>query len=441
MDNPADEPPSSLPWPAPAAIGPLDADVSVPGSKSLTNRYLVLAALAADTSRLRLPLISRDTTLMAQALRALGVRIEQEDDETLRIEPVDLHGPARIDCGLAGTVMRFLPPVAALATGEVRFDGDEGARRRPMAPVLHALRDLGVAVSGDGLPFTIEGAGQVSGGTVCIDASASSQFVSALLLAGARYDDGVTVVHEGKPVPSLPHIAMTVEVLRDAGVIVDDTDANRWRVEPSEVFALDVDVEPDLSNAAPFLAAALVAGGEVRVPAWPHSTTQAGDQIRDILDMMGAEVRLDRDGLSVRGDGRIGSIDVDLHEVGELTPVVAALAALADAPSYLRGIAHLRGHETDRLSALAAELRALGGDVTETEDGLIIRPKPLRPGVFHTYQDHRMAMAGAVLGLRIHGLQVENIATVGKTLPTFTTLWDQVLGAAQSEPARTGQRV
>ncbi len=414
-------------WAAPHAPGPIDAELSIPGSKSLTNRYLVLAALAADTSRLRLPLQSRDTVLMADALRSLGTRIEREDDETLRIDPGELRGPAQIDCGLAGTVMRFLPPVAALAKGTVHFDGDEGARRRPMGPVLDGLRELGIQVDGDALPFSITGSGKVAGGTVHLDASGSSQFVSALLLAGARYERGVTVVHDGKPVPSLPHIEMTVEVLRDAGVIVDDSEENRWVVEPSEIFGLDVDVEPDLSNAAPFVAAALVAGGEVRMPSWPHSTTQAGDQIRDILDMMGAEVRLDREGLSVRGDGHVGAIEVDLHDVGELTPVVAALAALADSPSHLRGIAHLRGHETDRLAALATELTRLGGDITETDDGLIIRPRPLSPNLVHTYGDHRMAMAGAVLGLAVPGLVVQDIATVGKTLPTFTALWNQLL--------------
>lgn len=421
-------------WTSLRALGPIDADITIPGSKSLTNRYLVLAALANDTSRLRLPLESRDTLLMAQGLRSIGTLVEREDDETLRIEPARLKGPAQIDCGLAGTVMRFLPPVAALAHGRVDFDGDEGARTRPMGPMLAGLRSLGVGVTGDSLPFSIEGTGQVSGGTVHLDASDSSQFVSALLLSGARYDDGVTVINDGKPVPSLPHIEMTVEVLRDAGVIVDDADSNRWRVEPSEIFALDVDVEPDLSNAAPFLAAALVAGGEVRMPGWPQTTTQPGDQMRDILDMMGAEVRLDREGLSVRGDAQIGSLDVDLHDVGELTPVVAALAALADAPSHLHGIAHLRHHETDRLAALTTELTHLGSDVTETDDGLIIRPRPMHADTFHTYADHRMAMAGAVLGLAVPGLIVQNIATVGKTLPTFTTLWAQLLGMSSGAP-------
>ncbi|MCG8655934.1 MULTISPECIES: 3-phosphoshikimate 1-carboxyvinyltransferase [unclassified Yimella] len=421
-------------WPAPTAPGPLDSTVLVPGSKSLTNRYAVLAALATDASRITRPLVSRDTTLMIDALRSLGTQVieeEVDDEPSWLIEPLALRGPARIDCGLAGTVMRFLPPVAALADGEVSFDGDPHARNRPMAPVLGALRDLGVELRTEGaeaLPFTVVANGSVRGGKVLIDASGSSQFVSALLLAGARFEQGITVVHDGKPLPSLPHIAMTVEVLRDSGVVVDDLDANTWRVEPSEICPVEVEVEPDLSNAAPFLSAALVAGGSVRVPGWPQFTTQAGDAIRDILDAMGADVSLDRDGLTVSGDGQISAVDLDLHDVGELTPVVAALAALADSPSQLRGIAHLRGHETDRLAALTAELNGLGGKVTETDDGLRIDPAPLHEGVFHTYGDHRMVMAAAVLGLRVPGVVVEDVATVGKTLPTFTRLWDQMLG-------------
>ncbi|GAB3586241.1 3-phosphoshikimate 1-carboxyvinyltransferase [Calidifontibacter terrae] len=420
-------------WPAPTAQSPLDATVLVPGSKSLTNRYAVLAALASDTSRLTRPLVSRDTTLMAGALRSLGTVVEQEQvdgEPSWLVEPAALRGPADVDCGLAGTVMRFVPPVAALATGDVRFDGDAHARNRPMAPVLQGLRDLGADISSDGsdaLPFTVHGKGGIRGGKVLLDASSSSQFVSALLLAGARFEQGVTVVHDGKPLPSLPHIAMTVEVLRDSGVVVDDGDVNTWRVEPSEISALEVEVEPDLSNAAPFLAAALVVGGSTRVPGWPQTTTQPGDALRDILDMVGADVRLDRGGLTVSGTGELGGVDLDLHDVGELTPVVAALAALADSPSRLRGIAHLRFHETDRLAALATELNALGGNVVETEDGLRITPAPLHAGTFHTYGDHRMVMAAAVIGLRVPGVIVEDVATVAKTLPEFTALWRRML--------------
>jgi 3-phosphoshikimate 1-carboxyvinyltransferase len=405
------------------------ATVTLPGSKSLTNRYLVLAALAAGPSRLHRPLRSRDTLLMAGALSALGVQVADAGADWV-ITPARLHGPAKIDTGLAGTVMRFLPPLAALADGEVSFDGDEQARVRPMGPVLGALRALGARIEDSGtgsLPFVVHGTGGLRGGPVSIDASASSQFVSGLLLAGARYAEGVTVQHEGQPVPSEPHIAMTVEVLRDSGVLVDDSEEDTWRVHPGQIHPLDVEVEPDLSNAAPFLAAALVTGGRVTVPGWPERTTQAGDAVRDIFDAMGADVSFGTDGLTVQGSGEISGLDVDLHDAGELTPVVAAVAALADSPSWIRGIAHLRGHETDRLAGLAKEINGLGGAVTETEDGLRISPKPLQGGQFSTYADHRMAMAAAVIGLAVPGVEVEDIETTGKTLPGFVDLWQRML--------------
>jgi 3-phosphoshikimate 1-carboxyvinyltransferase len=263
---------------------------------------------------------------------------------------------------------------------------------------------------------------------VTIDASASSQFVSGLLLSGARYDDGVTVHHDGKPVPSQPHIEMTVEVLRSVGVSVDDTNANTWRVAPSPIRGREWDIEPDLSNATPFLAAASVAGGTVTIPDWPIMTTQPGDKIRAILTQMGVSVALTERGLTVTGDGRLSGVDIDLHDVGELTPTVAALAALADGPSRLRGIAHLRGHETDRLAALAAEINRLGGDATETEDGLVIRPVPLRGGTWGAYADHRMATAGAVIGLRVRDVFVDDIGSTSKTLPDFPAMWARMLG-------------
>ncbi len=431
-------------WAAPRAVAPVDAIVALPGSKSLTNRYLVLAALASEPSRLRAPLRSRDTNLMAAAIARLGADVVDvpatqaigpgaisAGDDWL-VSPGLLRGPADIDCGLAGTVMRFLPPVAALADGDVRFDGDPRARERPMGPVVRALRDLGVEVDDGGrgvLPFTVHGTGRVRGGTVRINASASSQFVSALLLAGARFDEGLVVEHHGPPIPSEPHVLMTVEALRDVGVVVDDADASVWRVEPGPIGALDVQVEPDLSNAAPFLAAAAVTAGRVFVPGWPQHTTQAGDRLRDLLDEMGADVALEREGLTVRGTGELYGVDADLQAAGELTPVVAALAALADSPSRLHGIAHLRGHETDRLAALRTELNRLGGDVTETQDGLIIRPKPLHGGLFETYDDHRLATAAAVLGLAVDDVLVENVATTAKTLPDFTGLWERMLAS------------
>jgi 3-phosphoshikimate 1-carboxyvinyltransferase len=406
----------------------------VPGSKSLTNRYLVLAALAQGPSQLRGVLRSRDTLLMAAGLRALGARVEDAPDGGWRVTPGPLVGGGAVDVGLAGTVMRFLPPVAALAAGDTAFDGDAHARERPMAPVLAALRDLGADVEDGGrgrMPFTVHGTGALRGGRTELDASASSQFVSALLLAGARSEQGFAVHHRGPALPSLPHVAMTLEVLRDAGVVVEEPAEDTWRVLPGPVAALDVDVEPDLSNAAPFLAAAAVTGGRVTVPGWPQRTTQAGDALRDLLDAMGAEVDLTRAGLTVRGSGELYGLDADLHDVGELTPVLTALAALATSPSHLHGIAHLRGHETDRLHALASEVNALGGDVTETADGLVVRPADLHGGAFGTHGDHRLATAAAVLGLRVPGVEVVDVATTRKTLPDFPGMWLGMLGRAE----------
>lgn len=433
-------------WPAPYASRPVDAVVELAGSKSLTNRYLVLAALADGRSVIGSPLRSRDTLLMARALGSLGAQIgppaasQPEGTGEWVIDPAALHGPSEVDCGLAGTVMRFVPAVAALAEGQVRFDGDAQARVRPMSPVLDALRSLGVRVEDHGrkqLPFTVSGTGRVRGGEVVIDASGSSQFVSGLLLAGARYDRGVRVRHDGKPVPSLPHIQMTVQVLRAAGVVVDDSEPNIWHVRPGPIAPLAVTVEPDLSNAAAFLAAALVTGGSVRVPGWPAHTTQAGDAIREILAAMGARVESDDTGLTVTGEAPIRGVDLDLHDVGELTPVVAALAVLADSPSWIRGVAHLRGHETDRLLALTTELNALGGRVEQTADGLHIEPAALHGGRVRTYADHRMAMAASVLGLGVHGVLVEDVATTAKTLPEFTAMWTRMLG---SRPALSTTR-
>jgi 3-phosphoshikimate 1-carboxyvinyltransferase len=399
--------------------------VALPGSKSLTNRALVLAALSDGPSVVRGALRSRDTLLMAAALSSLGAQLDTSGPDWA-VTPRPLSGPAAVDCGLAGTVMRFVPPVAALARGPVHFDGDPHARTRPMGEILRGLRGLGIDVDDErrgSLPFTVHGAGSVPGGQVTIDASASSQFVSALLLAGARYDEGIDVLHDGKPVPSLPHIEMTVSALRQHGVEVDDAEPNRWTVEPGPVRAVDVVIEPDLSNAAPFLAVGAVTGGTVVVEGWPRATTQAGDRMREVLELMGAKVTLDETGLSVTGTGPLRGIDLDLHDVGELTPAVAALAALADSPSVLRGVGHIRGHETDRLTALATELTRLGGDVVERPDGLEIRPSPLHGGVFRTYADHRMAHAGVILGLAVPGVLVEDVATTSKTFPDFPGAW------------------
>jgi 3-phosphoshikimate 1-carboxyvinyltransferase len=408
---------------------PVDVVVTLPGSKSLTNRALVLAAIADGPSVIHRALRSRDTSLMAAALTSLGSTVDTSGEDW-KVTPGAFAVDAEVDCGLAGTVMRFLPPVAGLSRGAVSFDGDPHMRSRPIGEVLGALRTLGVSVDDGGrgsLPFTVRGRGSVAGGTVVVDASASSQFISALLLAGARYENGVDVRHDGKPVPSLPHIDMTVAMLRRHGVEVDDHEANRWTVLPGPVQAVDHLIEPDLSNAAPFLALAALSRGSVVVRDWPRSTTQAGDALRAILTLMGCDVDHVDGGLRVRGTGRLHGIDVDLHDVGELAPAVAALCALADSPSHLRGIAHIRGHETDRLAALATELGGLGADVTEHPDGLSLRPARLHGGVFHTYADHRMAHAGVIVGAAVDGVLVENIATTGKTFPDFAGFWSGLL--------------
>lgn len=413
------------PWPAPHAAAPVDLTVDLPGSKSLTNRALILAALADGPSVVRRALRSRDTLLMAGALRSLGAEIDTEGDDW-RVTPATFAAGGHVDCGLAGTVMRFVPPLAALSSGTTTFDGDPHMRHRPVGAMLDALRALGVRIDDDGrgaLPFAVVGAGRVRGGRVVLDASASSQFISALLLVGARFDEGVEVVHEGAPVPSLPHIEMTVALLRRHGVEVDDSVPDRWAVAPGPVAALDHDVEPDLSNAAPFLALAAVSRGRVVVRGWPAHTTQAGAELVPLLTRMGCTVSSVPEGLEVRGPDRLRGLDVDLHDVGELAPAVAALCALAESPSRLRGIAHIRGHETDRLAALATEINALGGDVTELPDGLEIRPARLHPGVFHTYADHRMAHAGVILAAAVEGVTVENIATTSKTFPDFAAFW------------------
>jgi 3-phosphoshikimate 1-carboxyvinyltransferase len=433
---------SALPlWPAPFASHPVDATVTVPGSKSLTNRYLVLAALANGPSRLRAPLHSRDSALMVEALRRLGATITEvpgdgeygPDLEVTPIDPAAAASETAIDCGLAGTVMRFVPPLAALRNGASVFDGDPHARQRPMGTIIEALRTLGVDVSAmDGkapssLPFKVSGTGSVRGGHLVIDASASSQFVSALLLVGARFEEGLHLEHVGKPVPSLDHINMTVAVLRGVGVQVDDSVPNHWRVSPGAIQAFDERIEQDLSNAGPFLAAALATKGTVRIPNWPANTTQVGDLWRNILATMGATVTLDNGTLTVTGGSEI--LGADFDETSELAPTVAALCALATSPSRLTGIAHLRGHETDRLAALVAEINRLGGDAEETSDGLVIRPAALHAGVVHSYADHRMATAGAILGLAVEGVQVEDIATTSKTMPEFPHIWTSMLSA------------
>jgi 3-phosphoshikimate 1-carboxyvinyltransferase len=418
----------SRPWAAPLAKSAISAQISIPGSKSLTNRELVLSALAWGPSEILNPLDSRDSNLMIQALKQLGSEIESTPN-SLRITPRPISGPAQIDCGLAGTVMRFVPPVAALAKGEVFFDGDVAARSRPMKTTVDSLRALGVEVSGSGLPFTIHGTGEVVGGELSIDASESSQFVSGLLLVAARFKNGLTLNHTGKTLPSMPHIDMTIDTLAMRGVKVSKLSETSWRIEPGEISGRTVEIEPDLSNAGPFMAAALVAGGTVTIENWPTSTTQVGNDFVSLLALMGGQVSRNGTGMSVTGTGEINGIEIDLSSAGELTPVIAALAALAKSKSVISGVAHLRGHETNRLKALVDEINSIGGRATETQDGLIVEPADLRGGLWKTYGDHRMATAGAIIGLRVPGIEIEDITVTSKTMPGFELLWSKMLGA------------
>ena len=434
-------------WSAPVATDPVRGTVQVPGSKSVANRALLLSCLADGESTISgLPLQARDIKLMIAALRALGFGIEQLSDpaaRAVRVTPQPISAPATVECGLAGTVMRFLPPIAGLADGEVRFDGDAEARTRPMTEMLTALTRLGIDIDDGGrgsLPFTVIGHGEVAGGTVDIDSAASSQFVTALLLCGAKFSNGVQVRHRGGKVPSLPHIRMTCQMLAQHGVAVAENLQDRhradWTVTPGTVQALDRVVEPDLSNALPLAAAAVVTGGEVTIADWPVNSLQPGGEVIELLEQLGATTESVADGLLVRGTGRIRGINLDMRDIGELVPTVAAICALADSPSTLSGIGHIAGHETNRLAALAAEINGLGGDVTATDDELLIKPRPLHSGSWATYRDHRMATAGAIIGLVTPEVLVEDIATTGKTFAEFPQVWETLVNPAAEAVGR-----
>ncbi|QAY60677.1 3-phosphoshikimate 1-carboxyvinyltransferase [Microbacterium protaetiae] len=432
------------PWRAPAASGPLEATVTVPGSKSLTNRELVLAALADGPSTLHEPLHSDDSARMIDALRVLGVGVEPiagqgAFGDDLQITPLAASPTSgEIDCGQAGTVMRFLAPVTGLVEGEITLTAHSTALHRPMGAMIKALRDLGVDVDDEGrwaLPFTVRGHGQIRGGEVTIDASATSQFVTGLLLAAPRFDIGLRLIHEGDRLPSMPHIDMTIESLAHRGVNVERPSGTEWVVPAGPIRGKDVHVEPDLSNAAPFLAAAMVAGGRVSVSGWPVHSTQPGALLPDILSVMGARTQRRGGALHVTAGDRIAGVDLDLSAAGELTPTLVGLAALADAPTTIHGIGHIRRHETDRIAALVENLRALGGEAEELDDGIRIIPRRLHGGVWLAHHDHRIATTGALLGLAVDGVEVDDIGTTAKTMPEFPQLWARMLGDESGDAA------
>ncbi|MCC2593084.1 3-phosphoshikimate 1-carboxyvinyltransferase [Tessaracoccus sp. OS52] len=411
--------------PLPHAQQPVTGRVVVPGSKSETNRALVLAALADGPSRIVGALKSRDSELMVAALRELGTVVTPDTSGALNvIPPAAFHAAeGEIDCGLAGTVMRFVPPIAALADGTSRFVGDPHASERPMAGLLEGLRQLGARVDSDRLPFTVTG--PAAGGIeVTVDASPTSQYVSGLLLVGAHLEGGLTLRHDGRGLPSRPHIAMTVQMLRDRGVEVAEVDDSTWRVAQGPIAARDTHIEPDLTNASVFLAAAAVTGGSVTIPGWPGQSLQPGAQFLEVAERMGATVERDEDSVTLTGPDRLRAVDVDLHAAAELTPVVAALAALAEGQSRISGVAHIRGHETDRLRALSTELGRLGIEALETEDGLLVTGGAGEAsGAFETYADHRLVHTAALLALKVPGITVTDLECVGKTMPDFATDW------------------
>lgn len=429
-------------WSAPVASGPLHATVTVPGSKSLTNRELILAALADAPSRLQAPLHSDDSARMVEALRVLGVDITATAGaspfgDDLLVTPAHPWRGGEIDCGQAGTVMRFMAPLAGFVEGEVDLTAHASALHRPMGAMIKALRDVGVDIDDGGrwaLPFRVRGHGHVRGGEVAIDASASSQFVSGLLLAAPRFDVGLHLVHRGDRLPSMPHIDMTVEALAHRGVRVEQPAAGEWVVPAGPLRGKDIAIEPDLSNAAPFLAAAMVAGGAVSVAGWPPHSTQPGALLSDILSVMGARVTRRGGALTVTAGAHIAGVDLDLSAAGELTPTLFALAAFAETPTTLYGIGHIRGHETDRIAALITELRGLGGEAHELDDGIRIVPRPLHGGTWHAHHDHRLATAGALIGLAVPGVEIDDIGTTAKTMPQFADLWERMLDGRSHEP-------
>lgn len=421
---------------APDTSGAVNSTLTIPGSKSLTNRELIIAAIADGPGRLIGPLHSDDSRRMVEALRALGVGIEEvegarEFGPDLVVTPAPLVGGTEIDCGQAGTVMRFIAPLAGLATHDVHLTADENALHRPMGAMITAMRDLGVDIDDEGtwsLPFTIRGHGRIRGGRIEIDASASSQFVSGLLLAAPRFDVGLHLIHTGEHLPSLPHIDMTIESLSRRGIRIERPAVGEWLVEAGVPRAKEIAIEPDLSNAAPFLAAAMVTGGEVSITGWPLHSTQPGALLPEILQAMGAHVGRHSGTMTVRSGDSIRGLELDLSAASELSPTIVGLAAFADAPTTIRGIGHIRMHETDRIAALIGNLTALGGDVEELPDGLRIHPRPLHGGHWPAHHDHRMATTGALIGLRVPGIVIDDIGTTAKTLPEFTQLWERMLG-------------
>jgi 3-phosphoshikimate 1-carboxyvinyltransferase len=419
------------------AARPLDATVTVPGSKSITNRALIAAALADGPSELIGALHSDDTRYMAAALHALGVTVESDEaNARFRIEGgggTFTAPQADLFVGNSGTTMRFLTAALPLGQGRYRIDGVPRMRLRPIAPLLAALNDLGAdarSEAGSGCPPVVVHAAGLRGGQTRMAGDLSSQYFSALLLSAPYARDGVAVDVIGDLV-SKPYLPMTAAVMAAFGVTAD-LDTVTWRqirVASGQRYAGRLyHVEPDASNASYFFAAAAVTGGRVRVEGLGRDSTQGDLRFVDVLAKMGAEVEIGDGYTEVRGPARgdLRGADLDLGPISDTAQTLAAIAPLASGPTTIRGIAHARLKETDRVSALATELRRLGQDVDEFPDGMRITPRPLQPADVDTYDDHRMAMSFAVAALRVPGIRLRDPACVAKTFPGFFDVLDAV---------------
>jgi 3-phosphoshikimate 1-carboxyvinyltransferase len=397
---------------------PPDAVVRVPGSKSITNRALLCAAFADGTSVLHGALFADDTRAMMGAVEALGARVERDEEScvvTVRGGRLAATRLTRVDASASGTTSRFILPAIATGTAECVVDGDPQLRARPFAPLIDALGAIGATVhaleEAGHLPLAVRG--PAVGGEVRLAGHISSQFLSALLLAGPRLERGLSV-ELTSPLVSVPYVEMTRAVMAAFGVASDGL-----RVLPAEYEPREFAIEPDASAASYFFAAAAISGGRVSVPGLGCDSIQGDVAFLDVLEQMGAQVERGRDALTVTGSGPLRGVDVDMSNISDTAQTLAAVAVFAEGPTRVRGIGFIRRKETDRIAAIVAELRRAGIQATAEEDGFVVVPGPVVAARFETYGDHRMAMSLALLGLRVSGVEVANPGCVAKTYPAF----------------------
>ncbi len=429
------------PLPVRPVDAPIDATVALPGSKSITNRALVCAALADGTSVLRGVLHADDTVAMVEALRTLGVEVTGTGHGELTVTGTTERRAGVVDARQSGTTARFLLPLLALGEGTSSLDGDAQLRDRPMGPTFDALRAAGVRIeeqAGAGrLPVTV--AGPLRAAALEVPGDVSSQFLTGLLLVGPATADGLEVTVTTELI-SRPYVDMTVTVMEAFGAVVDRAEVGgreSWHVSPERYRATGYDIEPDASAASYAWAAAVVTGGRVTVPGLHRGSLQGDVGFADVLGQMGAQVTWHDDAVTVAAGEGLRGVDVDMAHISDTVPTLAVVAALAEGTTTIRGVGFIRDKESDRIAAPVAELRRCGVDAEGTDDGLVIRPGPLRPATFETYRDHRMAMAFALLGLAAPGMAISDPGCVAKTFPGYWDLLDD-LRAGTTPPARHG---